>query len=115
MLPPSIEDVKALAVVRAISFAAELGFSSIIIEGDLEVVIKALKSGEESFATYGHLISAAHPTIEAFSYICFSHTRRQDNAIVHNLSRHAGHVGGYLVWMKDVPSYLQNVLLANLD
>lgn len=39
MLPPSIEDVEALAAVRAVSFAAGLGFSSIIIEGDSEVVI----------------------------------------------------------------------------
>lgn len=115
MLPPSIEDAEALAAIWAISFAAKLGFSSIIIKGDLEVVIKALKSGEESFATYGHLISTARLTIEAFSYICFSHTRRQDNVITHNLTRHARHASGYLVWMKDVPSYLQHVLLVDLS
>ena len=43
-LPPSIMDVEAIATVRAVSFAAELGVSSIIIEGDSKVVIKAMRS-----------------------------------------------------------------------
>ena len=43
-LPSSTDDVEALAAVQAISFAAELGFSSIIIEGDSEMVVKALKN-----------------------------------------------------------------------
>ena len=44
ILPPSVDDVEALAVVKAIHFAQELGFSSIILEGDLEAVIKGFKS-----------------------------------------------------------------------
>lgn len=60
-----------------------------------------------------HLIYAARPTIDAFSNICFSHTRRQGNSIACNLVRHARHVSCYLVWMEDVPPYLQNILQAN--
>ena len=75
-LPPSSDDVEALADARAINFAAELGFSSVIIEGDSEAIIKALKSNEESLATYGHMISAVRPAIDAFRNISFSHTRR---------------------------------------
>ena len=109
-LPPSSDDVEALADARAINFAAELGFSSVIIEGDSEAIIKALKSNEESLATYGHMISAVRPAIDAFRNISFSHTRRQGNAIVHNLVRH---VSGYLVWMEDIPPHVLDVLIAN--
>ena len=57
-LPSSSDDVEALAAAWAINFATDLGFSSVIIEGDSEAIIKALESNEESLATYGHMISA---------------------------------------------------------
>ena len=109
-LPPSSDDVEALADARAINFAAELGFSSVIIEGDSEAIIKALKSNEESLATYGHMISAVRPAIDAFRNISFSLTRRQGNAIAHNLVRH---VSGYLVWMEDISPHVLDVLIAD--
>ena len=37
---------------RALKFSQDLGFLSIILEGDLEVVIKALLSDGESFAFF---------------------------------------------------------------
>ena len=74
------------------------------------MVIKALKNEEESSATFGHLISATRPTIDAFYDISFSHTPRQGNIIAHNLARHIRHVSDYLLWMEDIPPHLQNVL-----
>ena len=53
-LPFSSDLVEALAAVRAISFAQELGFSKFILEGDSELVIKALKSNEDSLSPFGH-------------------------------------------------------------
>ena len=46
-----------MAAVRAMAFARELGLPSIIIEEDFEVIIKALRSEEESFVSSGHLIA----------------------------------------------------------
>ena len=109
-LPPPSDDVEALSAAWAINFAAELGFSSVIIEGDSEAIIKALKSNEESLAIYGHMISAVRPAIDAFRNISFSHTRWQGNAIARNLVRH---VSGYLVWMEDVPPHVRDVLIAD--
>ena len=42
LLTHTIAEVVALATVRALSFAQELGFSAIVFEGDFEVIIKAL-------------------------------------------------------------------------
>lgn len=58
------------------AFARELGLSSIIIEEDFEVIIKALRSEEVSFVSFGHLIA------NGFSFLSFSHFRRQ--AVTHN-------------------------------
>ena len=54
-----VADVEAMAAVRAIAFARELGLPCIIIEEDFEVIIKALRSEEESFVSSGHLIANA--------------------------------------------------------
>ena len=106
-------DVEAIATVRAVSFAAELGVSSIIIEEDSKVVIKAMRSEEESLSTYGHLIAAVRQIMDGFNSLSFMHTRGQGNNLVHNFARHARHVSGYLVWMENVPPQLQNVLQAD--
>ena len=42
LLAHTIAEVVALATVRALSVAQELGFSAIVFEGDSEVIIKAL-------------------------------------------------------------------------
>lgn len=65
-LAPSSDDVEAMAAAKAISFAFESGLSSIIGEGDSEFIIKALSSEDESFTTFGHLISTAKLSIGAF-------------------------------------------------
>ena len=48
--------IEALAAVKALIFAKYIGLSSLILEGDTELIINALKSEEASFSAYGHLI-----------------------------------------------------------
>ena len=96
-LPPLVDDNEALVAVRAISFALDLGFSSIILEEDLETIIKALQNNKESFASYGHLISFVKSSIDAFSDTSYSHIRRLGNSIAYYLARHARHVSGLYV------------------
>lgn len=43
-LPSSVENIEALVAVRALIFAQEVGFSSIILEGDSDTVINSLRS-----------------------------------------------------------------------
>ena len=57
-LPSSSDEVEALAAVRAISLAMDLNLPSFIVEGNSEVVIFALRKEEESFSSFGHLISS---------------------------------------------------------
>ena len=61
-LPLSSNDVEAMAAVKSITFAYEFRLSSIITDGDF-VVIKALRSEDQSLASFGNLLSAAKPTI----------------------------------------------------
>ena len=80
--------VEAMAVARALSFAVELGFSRFILEGDSELIIKALQSKEDSLAPFGHTLAAAKTIIDV-NYVSFSHICRLGNDVAHNLAKHA--------------------------
>ena len=73
----------------------------------------ALEGNDNSFASFGLLITYALLYTVTFNHISFSHTCRQGNSIAHNLARHARHVNSLFVWMKDAPLHLTDVLLAD--
>ena len=101
-LPFSSDLVEAMVAARALSFAAELGFSRFILEGDSELIIKALQSNEDFLAPFGHILEVAKSTTYV-NRVSFTHVRRLGNAVAYNLAKHARHVAGLQVWMEDVP------------
>ncbi|KAL0008813.1 hypothetical protein SO802_010315 [Lithocarpus litseifolius] len=52
----SVEMLEALAVRRAVIFSAELGLHQVVIEGDSEIVFKALSSRCLERSSIGHII-----------------------------------------------------------
>ena len=50
-------EVEAMATCRAVEFGSELGLHRAIVEGDSEVVVKALRCKEYGLAPYAHLIN----------------------------------------------------------
>ena len=111
-LPYSSDLIEAMAAARAISFAAELGFSRFILEGDSELIIKALLNKEDSLAPFGHILAAVKTSTD-INCISFSHIRRLGNSVAYNLAKYARHVADLKVWMEDVPPHLYSVLLTN--
>ena len=111
-LPCSSDLVEAIAAARAIALAHDLSLSNYILEGDSDKVIIALKRNDDSLSEFGHILASAK-TLTDVNCITFSHTRRIDNAVAHNLAKHARHVIGFKVWMEDVPSHLHSVLCAD--
>ena len=57
-LPSSSDEAEAMETVRAISFTLELHLPFVIVEGDSELIISALRREEESFSSFGHFISS---------------------------------------------------------
>ena len=64
-----------------------INISSIILEGDYEVVIKSLISDADSFATYDHLINKVKIPTRSFIDVSFFHIRGHGNFIAHNIDR----------------------------
>ena len=96
-LPSSSDEVEALAAVRAITLAMDLNLPSFIIEGDSEVVISDLRSEEDSFSSFGHLISSIKHYLVSCNCVSFIHIRRSGNSVAHFLAKHAKTIDGFSV------------------
>jgi len=57
-LPPvhSSNEVDALAAAKAVSFAAEIGITKAVLEGDSLTIMKALSSDHRSLSSFGLMI-----------------------------------------------------------
>ena len=84
-LPFSSDLVEALATVRAISLALEIGCLSFILEGDLECVINTLSSNEDFLSPFGHILDSAKALTES-SCISFFHECRLGNFVARRTS-----------------------------
>ena len=91
-LPHSVVNLETLAACRAFELSLELGLNKAILEGDLLIVMNALRDFSPSVASYGLLICDAHFLANLFTSISFQHVGRDGNYVAHNLARHTHHV-----------------------
>ena len=114
-MPSLVIEVEVLAARRALELALELGFDNIILEGDSEILLKALKNGGSRQSHYGHLTLDIFFLISHFSTLKLSFVRRHYNRLAHSLARRAPIPPLMSVWMKEVPLDLVSVFLADLN
>ena len=56
LLPASVEMVEMLAARRALWFAKELAFHSLIVEGDSEIIINSINGDNMAQSKFGHIL-----------------------------------------------------------
>ena len=102
-LPTSVEMVEVLAARRALLFARELGFESLVDEGDSEIIIKAINGGGTMLLSeFGHILHDIHSLVSSFQSVSFQHVRRLGNCVAHRLARRS-FCNSFLVWMESIP------------
>ena len=112
-LPTLVETVEVLVARSAVSLAKELNFDQVIIEGDAEVIIKAINNGGFLSSSFGHIIRDIKLLSSAFHKVSYSHTHRQGNRVAHRLAKIACNFSPFQVWMEDVPPDLASVYLSD--
>ena len=111
-LPPSVEDVEALACRRAISFAQEIGLQEVVFEGDAEIIINSLNSDEECMASFGHLIEDSQQLVTSFRAFAFSYVKRKGNGgVADKLAKLARESHFPRIWLEDIHSDATNLVL----
>ncbi|XP_075662879.1 uncharacterized protein LOC142632326 [Castanea sativa] len=97
-------EIEAMAAIRALEFAREVGISEAVLEGDSLLVIKALTSKDVGLAPFGLLIQDAYKFTSTFSLLSYSHTKREGNQVAHDLAKLAVTIPNCVIWMEDIPS-----------
>ena len=97
-------EVEALAACRAVEFGSELGLHRATVEGDSEVVVKALSCKEYGLALYAHLIKDVSLFFGLYSKLSYSYMKRDGNKVAHSLVRLALTTQNCTVWIENVPS-----------
>ena len=85
-LPTSVEMVEVLVARRALIFAKELDFDHVILEGDSEIAIRAMKREGYSATSFGHILFDIKVLSTHFKCLVFRHTHRQGNKVAHSLA-----------------------------
>ena len=100
----SSNEVEALAIAKAVSFAAEIGITKAVLEGDSLTIMKALSSDHSSLVSFGLMIDQ----------LFYSHVKRECNSVAHCLARYVFDSLDFLVWMENVLPQFSVVLQADL-
>ena len=113
-MPTSVIEVEALVARRAMELALELSFDNVILEGDFEILMKTLKTGESTLAHLSNLSADILFLTSHFSKVHFSFVRRQCNRLAHSLARCAFITQQMSVCMEELPPDLMPAFLADL-
>ncbi|XP_075673362.1 uncharacterized protein LOC142642791 [Castanea sativa] len=103
-LAQSVADVEALACLKAVSFAQEIGLTRVVFEGDSAIIIGALNQATGEVANYGNIIEDIRQQVGVFQFVVFSHTSRVCNSVADALAKKAKVVMVEQLWLGDIPS-----------
>ena len=107
----SVDDAEARALHEALQFAVEIGIVDAEFEGDSLTICSALRCQDPSFASFGDIIEDARLIARSLQRCSFSHVKREGNRAAHMLARRAIELQDeFLVWLEDVPPYLESVI-----
>ena len=79
-----------------------MGVGSVIVKGDFELVVKALKHDNPGLASHELLLKDAGLFTSFFSKLLYSHTKRDGNEVAHSLAKLAFNFLCCTVWMEDI-------------
>ena len=83
---PTLEGNGDRVIGTALSFATDLGFRHVVLEGDLMEVIQALRENAQSLT--GLLLEDVRMLSQNFEQLLYSHTKREGHYVAHNLVRY---------------------------
>ena len=86
---------------------------SCILEGDSQIVIKAVQDGDKTFSEFGHLLQDTLSHLNSFKNWLLSHSLRQGNAVADALVRGAKFSFPFAIWLESVPPDL--IAFVNAD
>ncbi|KAK8624975.1 hypothetical protein V6N13_089859 [Hibiscus sabdariffa] len=105
---------EALAWESAVTFASDLGFRSVQVEGDSLSIIKKLNAATMDRSLISPIISDIQTLRGSFDNITFSFVGRQGNMVAHELAKLGIQLSEPMYWMEEVPMQVECLVLRDL-
>ena len=70
-------EIESLVAATALSFATDLGFRHVVLEGDLMEVIQALRENAQSLTSTGLLLEDVRMLSQNFEQLLYAHTQKE--------------------------------------
>ncbi|XP_075668942.1 uncharacterized protein LOC142638762 [Castanea sativa] len=107
-------EAEAKAYELGILFAKDMGLSSSVLEGDSEVVCRALRVSDWGHSSIREIVKDTVSIVGSLRTFSFSHTRRQGNCATHVLAKRVIVSYPLLVWMEHVPPDVSPFVISDL-
>lgn len=78
---------EALAMFHGARLCKDLDLQNVVLEGDAQVVISALQSGDITGSRWGHLVEDVHTSLQNCPNWKARHVRRECNTSAHGLAK----------------------------
>ncbi|KAK8606864.1 hypothetical protein V6N13_052617 [Hibiscus sabdariffa] len=105
---------EALACESAVTFASDLGFRSVQVEGDSLSIIKKFNAATMDRSLISPIISDIQTLRGSFDNITFSFVGRQGNMVAHELAKLGIQLSEPMYWMEEVPMQVERLVLRDL-
>ncbi|XP_059429029.1 uncharacterized protein LOC132162828 [Corylus avellana] len=103
---------EAIAARASVELVRQLGFQSVIFEGDSLVVVKALSSEDRCWSQFGMLIEETKIILRSCGSWEVCHIRRAANEVAHRISKLALTLNETHVWEESVPLCIREIVMA---
>ena len=107
----SVADLEALACLKAVQFALEIGFTRVVFEGDSAVIINALLHSAGELASFGNILDDIRLHSSIFQFVKFVHVSRNCNSVADALAKKDKSNVGTQVWLHDLPTDIVPLVL----
>lgn len=105
------EMAESIVARWALSICAELGFQSVVFEGDALEVVNSLISTSQCWRICGCIVEDTRRMLHQFNSWTVKQARRSTNQVAHFLAKHALSIVQDFVW-RECPSFLHDLVFA---
>ena len=105
------DEAEIFACRRAVEFAVECGFAELILEGDNQALMDALRTRQRRSSWLGHVLQDVLFLLDGLRWVQISFVKRSANNVAHGLAKWAKDLVEDIVWIEDSPPPVVEALL----
>ncbi|XVF37305.1 hypothetical protein REPUB_Repub19eG0134700 [Reevesia pubescens] len=106
---PFVAECSALS--EALTFAKEIGFNKVEVEGDSMLTVSTVKRTQVDHSIADDIIESIKEQSTSFINFSIRHVRRTGNTVAYTLAKHSLNVEGFQVWLEEVPNFLAESIM----